>query len=200
MTVSPEMIKDLRAKTGAGILDCKQALSESDGDLDKAVKQLREKGLAAVEKRKDRAANEGLVDSYIHPGGRIGVLVEVNCETDFVARNDEFKSFVRDVAMQVAAMSPLYINKDDVPAEEIEDEKEIYKKEAKESGKPDNILDKIAEGKLDKLFYERVCLTEQPWVKDADKKIGDLLVELATRIGENITIARFDRFELGQER
>lgn len=196
--ITADMVKDLRAKTGAGILDCKKALAEADGNFDVAVKALRERGLAAVEKRKGREANEGLVESYIHQGGRIGVLLEVNCETDFVARNDEFKEFVRNIAMQIAAMSPLYVSRDQVPDELIHAEKDIYKKEAAASGKPENILDKIAEGKLEKLFYERICLLDQPWVRENDRKIGDLLVELASKIGENISIRRFVRFELGE--
>jgi len=199
VTVTAEMVKELRSKTGAGILDCKKVLAETDGDFEAAVTALRERGMAAVERRKDRAANEGLVSSYIHGEGRIGVLIEVNCETDFVARNSEFQTFVRDVAMQVAAMGPLYVSREQIPAEAIEAEKEIYKNEALAAGKPDAIVDKIAEGKLGKLFYERVCLLDQPWVKDGDKTIGDLVLDIAAKIGENITVRRFTRYQLGEE-
>ncbi len=193
------MVKELRSKTGAGILDCKKVLAETGGDFEAAVTALRERGMAAVEKRKDRAANEGLVSSYIHGEGRIGVLIEVNCETDFVARNSEFQTFVRDVAMQVAAMGPIYVSRDQIPAEAIESEKEIYKNEALAAGKPEAIVDKIAEGKLGKLFYERVCLLDQPWVKDSDKTIGDLVSDIAAKIGENIAVRRFTRYQLGEE-
>ena len=199
MAVTAEMVKELRAKTGAGILDCKKVLSETDGDFEAAVTALRERGMAAVEKRKGRAANEGLVSSYIHGEGRIGVLIEVNCETDFVARNSEFQSFVRDIAMQIAAMGPSYVSRDEIPVEAIEAEKEIYKNEAIAAGKPENIVEKIAEGKIGKLFYERVCLLDQPWVKDGDKTIGDLVSDIAAKIGENIAVKRFTRYQLGEE-
>ncbi|MHB8792182.1 MAG: translation elongation factor Ts [Thermoleophilia bacterium] len=180
------------------MMDCKKALSECEGSMEEAVKLLRTKGLADAAKRSGRAANEGLVDSYIHMGGKIGVLVEVNSETDFVARNDDFKAFVHDIAMHIAAAAPKYISREDVPAEVIEAEMAIYKDQAKATGKPDNILEKIAAGKLDK-YYEQVCLLEQPFVRDDKLTIEQLLGEIVGKIGENIGIRRFVRFELGKD-
>ena len=198
MAVSAKEVKELREQTGAGMMDCKKALSECKGDFEEAVKLLRKKGLAAAAKRSGRAANEGLVDSYIHAGGKIGVLVEVGCETDFVARNDDFRIFVHDVAMHIAAAAPRYIKREDVPEDVIAAELEIYKEQARATGKPDNILEKIATGKLDK-FYEQVCLMEQPFIRDDKLTIEQLLGELVGKIGENIIIKRFARFELGKE-
>ncbi|MHB9112429.1 MAG: translation elongation factor Ts [Thermoleophilia bacterium] len=180
------------------MMDCKKALSECEGNLEEAVKLLRTKGLADAAKRSGRAANEGLVDSYIHMGGKIGVLVEVNSETDFVARNEDFKTFVHDIAMHIAAAAPKYISREDVPAEVVDAEMAIYKEQARTTGKPDNILEKIATGKLDK-YYEQVCLLEQPFVRDDKLTIEQLLGELVGKIGENIGIRRFVRFELGKD-
>ena len=194
--VNAEMVKQLRAKTGAGIMDCKQALADCDGDMDKAVEFLRKKGLATAQKRAGRAMTEGTIQSYIHMGGKIGVLVEVTCETDFVAKNEDFVEFARNVAMHIAATSPLAIVPDDVPAETIEKEMEIYRGQAREMGKPDNIVDKIAQGKMKK-FYQENCLLNQQYVKDPDKTVADLINEMIAKIGENITIKRFARYQIG---
>jgi len=180
------------------MMDCKKALTECKGDFDDAVKLLRTKGLADAAKRSGRAANEGLVDSYIHAGGKIGVLVEVNSETDFVARNDDFKAFVHDIAMHIAASAPRYVSREDVPPAVVDAEMAIYKEQARATGKPENILEKIATGKLNK-FYEQVCLLEQPFVKDDTLTVEQLLGELVGKIGENIGIRRFVRFELGKD-
>ncbi len=198
MEINAGLVKKLRVKSNAGMMDCKKALLESKGDLDKAEKILREKGLAVASKKASRAAKEGLIESYIHPGSRIGVLVEVNCETDFVAKNEMFKSFVHDIALQIAASAPLYISSDDIPGEVIEKEKEIYKNQALNEGKPEKIVDKIAEGKIKK-FYEENVLLEQLFVKDNDIKIRDLLVQNIAKIGENMVIRRFTRYILGEE-
>ena len=197
MEISAVQVRELRAKTGAGIMDCKRALKESSGDFDGATTYLREKGLAAAAKKATRATSEGLVHSYIHAGGKVGVLVEINCETDFVAKTDDFQGLVSDVAIHIAAMSPQYVRREEVPAEVVEKEKDIYRAQAKESGKPDNILDKIAEGKLGK-FFKEVCLLEQPFVKDSDKAVGDLVTEAVSKLGENIQVGRFARFKIGE--
>ncbi len=196
MNITAAMVKELREKTGVGMMDCKKALQESDGNIEKAVEVLREKGLAKAAKRSGRIAAEGIVDSYIH-GGRIGVLVEVNSETDFVAKNDEFKKFVKDIAMQVAASNPQYIKKEDVPKDVIEKEKEILKVQAINEGKPENIAEKMVEGRLKK-FYKEVCLLEQPYIRDPEISVNDLLNQKIAKIGENITIRRFARFEVGE--
>ncbi len=198
MAVSAKEVKELREQTGAGMMDCKKALSDVEGDMEEAVKLLRKQGLAKAAKRSGRATSEGLIESYIHAGGRIGVLIEVGCETDFVARSDDFKSFVHDLAMHVAAAAPRYVTRDDMPASEVESEMSIYMEQAKATGKPDNILEKIAGGKMEK-YYQQVCLMEQPFIKDDDMTIEQLLGELVGRIGENIEIKRFVRFELGKE-
>jgi len=199
--ITAGMIKDLRERTGAGMADCKKALVEVDGDMDKAVDYLRAKGLAKAAKKAGREATEGLVVSYIHGGGRIGVLLEVNCETDFVARNEDFQGFTREVAMQVAAMGPAYVRKEEVPADAVEHEKNVLVAKAKEdpkmAGKPDQVLAKITEGQLSKWLKE-ICLLDQPWVKNPDKTIDQLQQELIAKIGENIKIRRFARFELGE--
>ena len=197
MTITAEMVKNLREKTGAGMMDCKKALTEAEGDFDKAVELLRKKGLAAAEKKAGRQASEGVIASYIHMD-KIGVLVEVNCETDFVARTDDFKQFVKDIAMHIAASSPRYVKREDIPEEIINKEKEIYKEQIK--GKPEHVIDKIVEGKLEK-FYSEVCLLDQVFVKDPEQKktIKDLLTELIAKLGENIVIRRFVRFQLGEE-
>jgi elongation factor Ts len=199
--ITATMIKDLRERTGAGMSDCKKALMETDGDMDKAVDYLRAKGLAKAAKKAGREATEGLVASYIHGGGRIGVLLEVNCETDFVARNEDFQGFTREVAMQIAAMGPQFVRKDEVPADVIEREKTVLVAKAKEdpknANKPDQVLAKITEGQLSKWLKE-ICLLDQSWVKDPDKTIDQLQQELIAKIGENIKIRRFVRFELGE--
>lgn len=197
MEISAEQVRALREKTGVGLMDCKEALKATDGNMDKAVDYLREKGLAKLAKRSTRAATEGLVGSYIHTGGKIGAMVEVNCETDFVAKTDDFHAFVKDVAMQITAANPTYIAREDIPDEVKEKEKEIYRNQAKESGKPEKILDKIAEGKLEK-FYQEVCLLEQPFIKDPDVTIKKLLEGLVTKLGEKILVRRFARFQLGE--
>ena len=178
------------------MMDCKKALTETNGDMDKAIDFLREKGLASVAKKSSRIASEGLVDSYIH-GGRIGVLVEVNSETDFVAKNEEFKSFVRDIAMQIAAVAPKYVSREEVPAEEVEHERKVLTEQARGENKPEHIIEKMVEGRLEK-FYEEICLLDQDFIKDPDKKIQDILNDLIAKIGENIKIRRFVRFEVGE--
>ena len=195
--VSAQMVKELRERTGAGMMDCKKALAETGGDMEKAVEHLREKGLAAAAKRAGRVAAEGLVESYIHGNGRIGVLVEVNSETDFVAKNEEFKVFVKDVAMQIAAANPQYVSREEVPAEIIEREREILKVQALNEGKPEKIVDKMVDGRIEK-FFKEVCLLEQPFIKDPDKTVKDILTEKISTIGENMNIRRFARFERGE--
>lgn len=197
MSISASLVKELRQRTGAGMMDCKKALSETNGDLEKAADYLREKGLAAAAKKAGRIAAEGRVESYIHGAGRIGVLVEVNCETDFVAKTDEFKSFVRDIAMQIAAAKPDYVGKEDVPAEAVEKERAILRAQALNEGKPEKIVDKMVTGRIEKYFKE-VCLLEQPFVKDPDLTVKQMLTEKIATIGENISIRRFSRFELGE--
>mgnify|MGYP000861817339 FL=1 len=195
--ITAAMIKELRERTGAGFMDCKKALQETQGDLDKAIDYLREKGLAAAAKKAGRVAAEGLVDAYIHLGGRVGVLIEVNCETDFVAKTDAFKQFVRDMAMHVAASKPSYVSRDEVPEAVLEREKNIYRAAALNEGKPEKIVDRIVEGRLER-FFKEVCLLEQPYIKDPDKTVQEVLQELIAQIGENITIRRFARFERGE--
>ena len=191
-----DAIKKLREKTNAGIIDCKKALRESGGDVEKAIDVLRKQGAAMASKKSGRAAKDGRIESYIHLGGKIGVLVEVNCETDFVARNDDFKSFVRDITMQVAASNPIYVRKEDVPPEVIKKEMDIFKAQVK--GKPESAIAKIVEGKLAK-FYEEACLMEQPFIKDAALKMKDILTSMIAKIGENIIIRRFVRYQVGEE-
>ncbi len=190
-------IKELRAKTGAGIQDCQKALAANNGDMEKAVAYLREKGIASVAKKASRIAGEGVVGSYIHMGGKIGVLVEINCETDFVAKSAEFNELVKDVAMQIAAAKPEFVRIEEVPAENVEKEKEILIAQAKNEGKPQNIAEKMVEGRIKK-YYKDVCLMEQEFVKDPSKTISDLITEATLRIGEKITIRRFVRFEMGE--
>ena len=194
--ISASLVKELREKTGAGMLDCRNALQETDGDLEKAVDLLREKGLSKAAKKSSRIAAEGLVESYIH-GGRIGVLVEVNSETDFVAKTDEFKEFVKDIAMQIAASNPKYVTRDEVPEEIVNHEKEVLTQQAMNEGKPQNIAEKMVEGRIEK-FYKEIVLLEQPFIKDPDKTIETLLKEKIAKIGENIKIRRFVRFEVGE--
>jgi elongation factor Ts len=197
MEVNASAVKDLREKTGAGMMDCKKALAECAGDLDKAVDYLRRKGLASAAKKMSRVASEGLVGAYIHAGGKIGVMVELNCETDFVARTPEFQTLLKDIAMQVAAASPRYVKREEVSAEELEREREIHRRQALDSGKPEKIVDKIIEGKLDR-FYSEVCLLEQAFIKDPDRKVSDLLQDAVARMGENIQIRRFMRYQVGE--
>ncbi|MFD1953782.1 translation elongation factor Ts [Paenibacillus thailandensis] len=197
MAVSASAVKELRERTGAGMLDCKKALDEANGDITKAIEILREKGLSAAASKAGRIATEGVIESYIHAGGRIGVLVEINCETDFVAKTDQFKAFAKDIAMQIAAASPKYVRREDVPQEELDKEREILKAQALNEGKPANIVEKMVEGRLSK-YFEEYCLLEQSFVKDPDKKISTLLNEKISSIGENISIRRFVRYELGE--
>jgi elongation factor Ts len=197
MEITASMVKELRERTGAGMMDCKKALVETGGDFDKAVIFLREKGLAAASKRAGRETAEGVVDSYIHMGGRIGVLIEVNCETDFVAKTDQFRTLVRDLAMQVAASRPLYVSRDEVPGDVIEEERQIYRTQALNEGKPEKIADKIVEGRLDK-FYQEICLLDQPFIREPEKLVEDLIRETIGLLGENITVRRFARFERGE--
>lgn len=199
MEITAQMVKELREKTGLGMMDCKKALQESGGDIEKAVDYLRKKGALKAAKREGRATMEGRIGSYIHSNGKIGVLVELNCESDFVARTDQFAELAKDLCMQVAASVPRWISPEDVPEDVLAKEKEIYMSQAKEQGKPDKILEKIAEGKLKK-FYTDVCLLEQPFVKDTDKSVGQLIQEKIAQLGENITVGRFIRFQLGEGR
>jgi elongation factor Ts len=192
-----DLVKELREKTGAGILDCQKALSETDNNIEKAVDYLRQKGLAAAQKKAGRETNQGLVHAYIHAGGKIGVLIEVNCETDFVARNEEFKAFVNDLALQVAASSPSYVRREDVPVDTIVKEKSIYEAQAKEMGKPPSAWPKIVDGKLDK-YYQENCLLEQAFIKDPSVTVKDLLAQKIAKIGENMNVRRFTRYQLGQ--
>ena len=197
MSITAAQVNELRKATGAGLMDCKKALTETGGDHEKAIDYLRKKGLAAASKKAGRAATEGMVGSYIHAGGKIGVLVEVNCETDFVAKNENFQAFVKDIAMHIAAASPLYVRREEVAADVLEREKEIYRAKAKESGKPDNIVEKIIEGQVNK-FYADICLLEQAFVKDPDKTVQTYLNETIATIGENISIRRFVKYNLGE--
>ncbi len=196
--ITPQMVKELREKTGAGIMDCKKALAQCDGDMEKAVEALRKKGLATAAKKASRATNEGLIHAYIHMGGKIGVLIEVNCETDFVARTDEFRELVHNLAMQVAASSPLYVSKEDVPQEVVEKEGRLYREQALEQGKPEKVVDRIVEGKLNK-FYQDVCLLEQPYIREPEKTVSQLITEYIAKLGENIRVKRFTRYQLGEE-
>lgn len=196
--INAEMIKELRARTNAGIMDCKEALQEAEGDLEKAVDYLRKKGLATALKRAGRETSEGVINAYIHTGGRIGVLVEVNCETDFVAKTDEFRDLVKNLAMHVAATKPLGIGREDIPEEILRREEEIYRAQAREMGKPEKILDKIVQGKMEK-FYKESCLLEQQYVKDTDLTVQDLIHDMVAKTGESIAVRRFTRYQLGGE-
>ena len=195
--ITAAAVKDLRDKTGAGMMDCKNALVEANGDVEEATAVLRKKGIASASKKASRIVNEGRVEAYIHPGNKIGVLVEINCETDFVAKTDDFSTFSRNVAMQIAASSPSFVKRDEVDKVTIDKELEIYRDQAKSQGKPENIIEKIAAGKLDK-FYSEICLMEQPFVKDPDKTIENLVTETVAKLGENISIRRFSRFKIGE--
>ena len=192
-----ELVKELREQTGAGIQDCQTALKESEGDKERALKLLRERGLAKAAKKSTRAATDGLVGSYIHPGGKIGVLIEVNCETDFVAKTVEFQQLVKDLGMQVAAAGPRYVDRSDVPAEELETEREIYRAQARQSGKPEKIIERIVEGQVER-FYKDVCLLEQPFIKQSDRTVEEIVKEAIVRFGVNVAVRRFARFQLGE--
>jgi elongation factor Ts len=196
MEISATMVKELREKTGAGIMDCKEALSASEGSMEAAFDYLRKKGLQAAEKRSSRATREGVVHSYIHGGGRLGVLVEVNCETDFVARTDDFQELCKDLGMQIAASNPQYVSIEQVPTDAIAKERSILEEQARQAGRPENVIAKIVDGRLQK-YYQDVCLLEQPFVKDTDKTVKDVLRDHIAKLGENISIARFARFVLG---
>ncbi len=197
MEISVELVKDLRQRTGAGVIDCKTALQEAKGNMDAAIDYLRRKGLATAAKKAGRIATDGLVSSYIHAGGKMGVLVEINCETDFVAKTEDFQSFVKNIAMHIAAANPQYIRREEVPEEVLEKERDIYRTQALDAGKPQKVIDKIIEGKMER-FYSEVCLLEQTYVRDSDLTIKELLDAMIAKVGENITIRRFTRFQLGE--
>lgn len=197
MSISAEMVKDLREKSGAGIMECKEALKETNGNIEEAIVCLRKKGIAGAAKKAGRSTSQGTVASYIHQGGKVGVLIEVNCETDFVAKTPDFQGFVNDLAMHIAASSPLYVRRDEVSEELINREREIYVHQAKESGKPDNIVQKMVDGKIDK-YLNQICLTEQAYVKDQDISIDELVKRYIAKLGENISIKRFARFAIGE--
>jgi elongation factor Ts len=197
MEISAELIKDLRQRTGAGVMDCKTALREAKGDVDGAIDYLRRKGLATAAKKAGRIATEGLVSSYIHAGGKMGVLVEINCETDFVAKTEDFQTFVKNIAMHIAAANPQYIRREEIPPDILEKEKVIYRAQALEAGKPEKVIGKIVEGKMER-FYSEVCLLEQIYIKDSDLMVKDVLDTMIAKVGENISIRRFARFQLGE--
>lgn len=197
MTITAEQVKELRQQTGVGILDCRKALEEASGDIDRAIDLLREKGLAKAAKRADREASEGMVELYSHGNGRVGVMVEVNCETDFVARSDAFRVFAHEVALQIAAMSPVYITETEVPEEVLDKERQIARKLALDEGKPENIVERIVDGRIEK-FLDEVCLLRQQYIRDEGKKVNDLLLENVASLGENLVIRRFERWELGE--
>jgi elongation factor Ts len=197
MEISAELIKDLRQRTGAGVMDCKTALREAKGDVDGAIDYLRRKGLATAAKKAGRIATEGLVSSYIHAGGKMGVLVEINCETDFVAKTEDFQTFVKNIAMHIAAANPQYIRREEIPPDILEKEKVIYRAQALEAGKPEKVIGKIVEGKMER-FYSEVCLLEQTYIKDSDLMVRDVLDAMIAKVGENISIRRFVRFQLGE--
>jgi elongation factor Ts len=197
MEISIDLVKDLRQRTGAGVIDCKTALREAKGDMDAAIEYLRRKGLATAAKKAGRIATDGLISSYIHTGGKMGVLVEINCETDFVAKTEDFQTFVKNIAMHIAASNPQYIKREEIPAEVLEREKRIYRSQAVESGKPEKVIDKIIQGKLDR-FYSEVCLIEQTYFKDPDLTVKEVLDSMIAKVGENISIRRFARFQLGE--
>lgn len=196
--IKASVVKELRDKTGAGMMDCKKALKECDGDLDAAAKFLREKGIANADKRSGRATSEGVVFSYIHPGNKIGTLVEINCETDFVARNEQYLEMAKDIAMHIAASNPQYVTRDEVPEDVVNAEREILINQAKESGKPDNVIEKMVAGRIDK-FYGQICLMEQPFIKEMNQTVEEYLKDIISKTGENIKVRRFTRYQLGEE-
>jgi elongation factor Ts len=195
--ITAEMVKDLRERTGAGMMDCKKALTETNGDMEKAIDFLREKGLAAAAKRAGKVAAEGVIETYIHGGGRIGVMLELNCETDFVAKTDDFKALAKDIAMQIAAANPSYVRREEVPAEVVNHEREVLRAQAINEGKPANIAEKMVEGRVEK-YYKETCLMEQQFIKDPDKTITQLITEKVAKIGENISVRRFTRYQVGE--
>ena len=195
--ISASMVKELRERTGAGMMDCKRALTDAQGDIEKAIELLRERGLAAAAKKAGRIASEGAVGSYIQMGGRIGVLVEINCETDFVAKTDQFQQLVRDVAMQIAAANPLYVRREEVPQAELDKEREILRQQALNEGKPEKIVDKMVDGRIEK-YYKQNCLMDQEYIKDTDKTVSQIITEAVSTIGENISVRRFVRYEMGE--
>ncbi len=197
MAITAQMVKELREKTGVGMMACKEALQATNGDMDKAVEYLRKKGMAAAEKKAGRGTKEGVIESYIHSNKKIGVMIEVGCETDFVAKNEDFQKFVRNLAMQIASANPKWIDRDSVPEDIIEKEKEIYRDQLKDSKKPENVIDKIIEGKLNKFFQEN-CLLEQEYIRDDSKKIREYISDMVLKLGENIQVKRFVRFEIGE--
>jgi elongation factor Ts len=197
-TFTSKDVQELRRRTGAGMMECKRALEETAGDMEKAVEYLRKKGIAKAEKRSGRATSEGVITSYIHPPGKIGVLVELNCETDFVARTDDFKNLAREVAMHIASAAPLAVDKDGVPADALERERRIAEEQVRASGKPEHLVAKIVDGKIES-FYKQVALLSQPWIREDKKSIGDLIKEASSRLGENVQVRRFVRFQMGEE-
>lgn len=197
MQIDAKLVKELRDRTGAGIMDCKKALLKTEGDIEKAIEVLRKMGIAKAEKKLDREARDGRVDSYIHPGSKLGVLIEVNCETDFVASTDEFKELVHNLAMQVAASNPVVVRRDDLSEEILEKEKKIYEEQARKEGKPEKVIEKIVQGRLEK-FYQEACLLEQPYIKDPSITVGDLIKQYIAKLGENIIVKRFARFRIGE--
>ena len=198
MDIPAAQVKALREKTGAGFMDCKKALEETNGDVEKAIESLRKRGISTAQKKAGRKTSEGVIEAYIHPGSRLGVLLEINCETDFVAKTDEFKTLAKDLAMQVAAANPHAVKREDLPQTLIDKELEIYKTQAKNEGKPDHIIEKMSQGKLEK-FYQEACLLEQSFVKDPNKTVKDYLTEIIAKLGENIVVRRFIRFQLGED-
>ncbi|MGB4505164.1 MAG: translation elongation factor Ts [Syntrophaceticus sp.] len=196
--IKAELVKELREKTGAGIMDCKKALQESDGDMKKATIYLRERGLAAAAKKAGRATKEGRIDAYIHAGGKLGVLIEVNCETDFVAKTEDFQQLCRELAMQVAAANPIYVDRADVPQEKIDTEKSVLETQARNEGKPEKVIEKIVSGRMEK-YYQDICLLEQPYIREPERTVRDLVNEYIAKLGENIVVRRFCRFQLGEE-
>lgn len=197
MNVTTDMVKTLRERTSAGVMDCKEALTKAEGDMEKAISYLREKGKVKAAQKAGRETRDGIVGAYIHPGSRLGVLVEINCETDFVAKTEEFKTLVKELAMQIAASNPLVIRREDLPQGTVEKEKEIYRNQALNEGKKEEIIERVVKGRMEK-FYREVCLLEQPYIKDEEKRVQDLLDESIAKLGENITISRFARFKLGE--
>jgi elongation factor Ts len=197
MEITAAMVKELREKTGVGMMDCKKALNDSGGDMEKAITYLREQGLAKAAKKAGREANEGTISAYIHPGDKLGVLLEVNCETDFVARTDDFKQFCKDIAMQIAAANPLVVRREELDEEQLKAEREIYRTQALKEGKPEKIVDKIVNGRIEK-YYQEVVLLEQAFIKEQDKTVQDILTEVISRLGENMSIKRFARFRIGE--
>jgi elongation factor Ts len=197
MTITANQVKELRDRTGAGFMDCKKALAENAGDVEAAIEYLRKQGIAKAAKRAGRQANEGVVEAYQHPGGRVGVMLELNCETDFVARTEDFQALAKNLALQVAAMRPIAVTVEELPEDVVAKEREIYRDQALASGKPENVVEKIIDGKMGK-FYEESVLLEQPYVKDGDKKVKDLVQEVSAKVGENVTVRRFSRFEIGE--